>query len=299
MEVISIQQQYNKPVVLCLGFFDCMHLGHLRLLSVAKELALKSGTKVALFTFDNNHFSTLNRPKKLIYTFDERLGLYRSLGVDVVVSACFDTEFMLQTGREFLSQLSQNLDLRGVVCGCDFTCGNDLSGADTVTKFFDGICPVETVRLVKNIFGKKISSTLVRQLLTEGKIRRANGYLSQPFFFVGAVTHGRHVGRSLGFPTANVEIPCDKLAPVGVYSGLVEADGETYGAIVNVGNTPTYGVETQRVEAHLVDFNGDLYGKTVKISLLKYLRPIRKFDSEQALKQQLQRDLRCIKGGGK
>lgn len=299
MEVISIQQQYDKPVVLCLGFFDCMHAGHLRLLETAQRLAANSGAELALFTFGNNHFSTLNRPTKLIYTFDERLYLYRSLGVKVVVSACFDKEFMSLTGNEFLSRLSQNFDLRGVVCGRDFTCGSDLSSSDAVAKFFAGICPVRSVRLVKNALGKKISSTLVRHLLSEGKMQRANRYLSQPFFFIGTVTHGRHVGQSLGFPTANVDIPCDKLAPMGVYSGLVQTDGATYKAIVNVGGTPTFGVETQRVEAHLLDFCGDLYGKTVKVSLLKYLRPIKKFDSESDLKQQLQRDISCVKGGEK
>jgi len=299
VEVISIQQRYDKPVVLCLGFFDCMHVGHVRLLETARRLAEKNGANLALFTFSNNHFATLNRPTKLIYTFDERVLLYDSLGVDVVVSACFDNRFMSQIGAEFLTQLSQNLNLRGVVCGRDFTCGSDLSGADAVKKFFAGVCPVETVRLVKNAAFRKISSTLVRNLILQGKIERANKYLSQPFFFAGMVAHGRNKGHLLGFPTANVEIPSDKLAPMGVYSGAVEMDGATYKAIVNVGNTPTFGVETNRVEAHLLDFSGDLYGKTVKVSLLKYLRPIRKFDSEQDLKRQLQLDISCLKGGEK
>lgn len=299
MEVISIQQRYDKPVVLCLGFFDCMHLGHVRLLETAQRLAAKRDAKLALFTFCNNHFATLNRPTKLIYTFDERVCLYQSLGVDVVVTAHFDDKFMLQSGAQFLTQLFGNLNLRGVVCGRDFTCGSDLSGPDAVAHFFVDVCPVETVPLVKNASGEKISSTLVRDLLLQGKIERANAYLSQPFFFVGAVSHGRSVGHALGFPTANLEIPSDKLAPVGVYAGEVAADGATYDAIVNVGNMPTFGVETQRVEAHLLGFDGDLYGKTVKVSLRKFLRPIRKFDSEQELKLQLAQDISCLKGGEK
>ncbi|MCM1290013.1 MAG: riboflavin biosynthesis protein RibF [Corallococcus sp.] len=291
MKVISLSQKYDVPVVMCLGFFDCMHSGHTRLLNEAKRIALLCGAQVALFTFSNNHFDTLNRPVKLIYTFSERLELYRSLGVDVVVEARFDAEFMLKTGKEFLREITDNFNLKGIVCGCDFTCGSDLTGALDVQKFFEGVCPVKIASLVKTAFRKKVSSTFIRSLLSDGKVRRANGYLSQPFFFCGTVARGRRVGHELGFPTANLEIPADKLAPAGVFLGLAAVDGTTYKAVVNVGNTPTFALETPRVEAHLLDFDGDLYGKPLKVCLLKYIRPIQKFDSEQALKHQLQRDI--------
>ena len=297
MEIISVQDKYNEPLVLCLGFFDCMHLGHVRLLRAAKTIAAKNGAKLALFTFQNNHFETLKRPTKLIYTYNERLALYDSLGVDVVVSACFDENFRAQSGKQFLSQLAANFRLQGVVCGQDFTCGSDLLGACDVQKFFEGTCAVKVARLVKTTDGNKISSTYIRQLLVETHIQRANKYLSQPFHFVGAVVEGRHVGHTLGFPTANMEIPTEKLAPLGVYAGMAEVDGVTYKAVVNVGNTPTFNVDKQLVEAHLLDFQSYLYGKTIKVSLLKYLRPIQDFHSEQALITQLQQDISCARQG--
>lgn len=290
MEVISIQQKYDEPIVLCLGFFDCMHTGHMRLLEAAKSIAAKRGAKVALFTFCNNHFDMLNRPNKLLYTFDERISLYQNSGVEVVVFSRFDSEFMAKTGAEFLQLLSKNFNLEGVVCGQDFTCGSDLMTAKKVQGFFKKACSVQVVSLVKTHF-TKVSSTLIKQLLTDGNVQRANTYLSEPFYFVGAVVHGRKVGQSLGFPTANLQIPPDKLAPTGVYSGVVKVDGVKYKAVVNVGVAPTFNVKTPNVEAHLINFRGDLYGKTLKVSLMKYLRPIQEFSSSEALAKQLKKDI--------
>lgn len=290
MEVVCLEKKYSEPIVLCLGFFDCMHTGHVKLIQTAQKMA--QNAKLALFTFSNNHFEALKRPSKLIYTFCERLDIYRSLKVDAVVCAKFDEEFMSQKGEAFLSGITANFNLKGVVCGEDFTCGSDLLNAQGVKNFFANVCPVSVVELVKTAFdNRKICSSYIRRLLLENEIEQANGFLSQPFFFCGEVEHGRKVGESLGFPTANVSVPQEKIAPTGVYLGMAEVDGSVYKAIVNVGNTPTFHFEESKVEAHLLDFNGNLYGKKIKISLLKFLRPIQKFSGAEELKKQLQRDI--------
>lgn len=291
MEVISLGQNYSKPVVMCLGFFDCMHIGHVKLLSEARKIA-GNDAHIALFTFSNNHFETLKRCTKLIYTFSERLHLYESLGIDLVVSACFDETFMSETSEQFLRRISQ-YKLAGIVCGKDFTCGSDLATAENVREFFRGVAPVEIVELVLRD-ENKVCSSAVRQLLEEGEIQRANILLSQPFFFLGTVQRGRHVGHELGFPTVNLEIPTEKIVPSGVYCGTCEFEGQRYKALVNVGAQPTFGCVKGVVEAHLLNFKGDLYGKKVKISLEKFLREIRKFASAEELKAQLARDLRSI-----
>lgn len=291
MEVISLGQNYSEPIVLCLGFFDCMHLGHVKLLKRAKQMA--QSAKVALFTFCNSHFETLKRSTKLIYTFDERLALYRSLGVDVTLNAKFDADFMSLSGKEFLSEISR-YNLSGVVCGADFTCGSDLLNATSVKEYLKDVCPVEIVDLVKQD-GQKVCSSLVRRLLCEGNVQQANAYLSQPFFFLGNVQHGRRMGHNLGFPTVNVDAPEEKLAPIGVYGGVVTVDEKEYRAIVNVGSTPTFGIEKLTVEAHLIDFEGDLYGKRIKIALTEFLRPVQKFQSANALREQLQKDVEVVK----
>ncbi len=287
MEVVSLGQGFNKPIVLCLGFFDCMHVGHVALLQRAKILA--KNCSVALFTFDNNHFETLKRPSKLIYTFDERLDIYQELGVDVTIHARFDKEFMSKSGKHFLDELCC-YNLQAVVCGEDFTCGSDLMNAAAVRKTLQDVCPVEVVDLVTS-GGQKIGSTLVRNLLGQNQVANANKFLSQPFHFVGTVQHGRSVGHTLGFPTVNVAVPGEKLAPQGVYVGQVAVDGTCYKAVVNVGNVPTFGIDKFCVEAHLINFDGNLYGKAVKISLLSFLRPIQKFDNAENLKKQLIKDV--------
>lgn len=291
MEVISLGHNYSKPIVMCLGFFDCMHLGHLELLAAARKIA-GSSAQIALFTFENNHFETLNRPTKLIYTYSERLSLYKSLGLDVVVSAHFDDNFRKLSGRQFLEQISR-FNLAGVVCGQDYTCGADLISATGVQEFFADVAPVTIVPLIER-GNEKVSSTLVRNLLLNSDVRCANALLSEPFFFQGTVMHGRNVGHTLGFPTLNLPIPSEKIVPCGVYVGTCEFAGGARRAIVNVGAQPTFLQGGCVVEAHLVDFNGDLYGHTVKISLTKFLRPIMKFRSAEELRAQLQQDLEAV-----
>lgn len=291
MKVISWEQNLKQPIVLCLGFFDCMHAGHVALLEYAKKVA--QGGAVALFTFCNSHFETLKRSVKLIYTFDERLGIYEQLGAEVTMYARFDNDFMSMSGSDFLKRISE-FNLKAVVCGKDFTCGRDMLTADDVVARLESVCPVHVVDLVKQN-GQKVSSSFVRNLISENKIALANTYLSEPFFFDGVVEHGRSVGHSLGFPTVNLSVGSEKLTPQGVYRGLVTVDGKQYRAVVNVGNTPTFGTEKIVVEAHLLEFDGDLYGKKIKIALLDFLRKIKKFSDENELCKQLSKDVEVVR----
>lgn len=288
MEVLKFGEKYDCPAVLCLGFFDCMHSGHVKLLRYAQLLAGRTA-KVVLFTFGNNHFQTLNRGTKLLFTFDERLQIYEGLGVDAVLKADFDEAFMAQTAEEFLHRLRCCCNLKWVVCGADFTCGSDLASADMVRSILHEFVPVDVVDIVCH-GGQKISSSLVRKLLCEHKISEANSFLTQPFFFEGIVTEGRHDGHKLGFPTANLNIPQEKLAPEGVYAGSVLTNGKHYKAIVNVGYAPTFDFCKSVCEAHLLHFDGNLYGQKIKVFLQKYIRPIQKFDDVRQLCAQLRRD---------
>ena len=128
---------------------------------------------------------------------------------------------------------------------------------------------------------------MVRKLLGQNDIAQANALLSEPFFVTGRVVHGRHVGSEMGFPTANIEVPQEKFLPTGVFGGDVEFDGRSYRAIVNIGQRPTFGLSERAVEVHIINFDGDLYGRTLKLSLTQYLRPICRFDNEQQLAAQL------------
>lgn len=287
MEVVELGKEYDKPMVLCLGFFDCMHLGHMKLLSCAQTLAGRTA-KVVIFTFSNNHFEMLGRPTKLLFTFEERLKIYESVGVDAALCANFDEKFMDMSGKEFLRKICM-YNLRGVVFGRDYTCGCDLLTAESAKSFLTTFAPVKIVETVMSE-GRKVGSTLIRDLLSQHKVEQANSLLSRPFFFSGVVVRGRREGHALGFPTANIEVSSQKLAPEGVYAGFVRTGCCRYKAIVNVGAAPTFDFRKLIVEAHLLNFDGDLYGHEIEVSLVKYLRPITKFETESQLRAQLNKD---------
>ena len=288
MQVIEFEQKLNEPIVLCLGYFGCMHTGHVALLDVAKRRAQQLHAKVALFTFSNNHLRVLGRDVKVLYTFEERLQIYESLGVDYVLAAEFTNEFRAKTGLEFANDIA-HYTLKGVVCGFDYTCGCDRLESDELQKALSTVCSVDVVEPVCwNRY--KVSTTLIRKLLGENQLALANDLLSEPYFLTGKVVDGRKVGSKIGFPTANLQIDSDKMLPVGVYGGVVKVRDIKYKCIVNIGNKPTFDEDSPTVEAHLIDFDGDLYGQTLKVTLTKFLRGISKFASPTELTKQLQVD---------
>ncbi len=292
MRQIEFGKKTNCPIVVCLGYFGCMHLGHVELVRRARTLAEQLYAKTALFTFSNNHLALLGRESKVLYTFDERLSLYESIGTDYVLSARFDDSFRRTTGEEFVRRLCE-YPLRGVVCGFDYSCGSDRLDGVRLKELLKDICPVEIVEPIC-VNGSKISTTLVRSLLADNRIREANALLCEPFFVSGKVVHGRNVGSALGFPTANIATEEEKFVPTGVYGGRAEVDGKGYKAIVNIGGQPTFGEESVTVEAHLSGFHGDLYGRNVKLSLTEFLRPTCKFETAEQLAEQLKKDLERV-----
>lgn len=291
MQIVKLGEKLNGPVVVCLGFFGCMHAGHAELVKRAKLRARMTNAKVALFTFSNNHLQVLKRDSTVVYTFEERLSIYKSLGIDYVITATFDDEFKKLTGKQFLSQF-ERYDLQGVVCGYDHCCGKDHLDAMGIRKFFKDP-PVYIVEEQVCVSGEKISTSLIKQLLSYNQIERVNNLLSEPFFVIGKVVKGKGIGRTLGFPTANISYPAEKLLPSGVYGGVTVIDGVSYRLIVKIGQSPTFDVSST-CEALIIGFDGDLYGKTIKISLTKFLRSVYKFNSSEKLAMQLQLDKECV-----
>ena len=288
MQIVQFGQKLNTPIVICLGYFGSMHLGHQKLLEVAKRRADELNAKVALFTFSNNHLKVLGMDCSVVYTFEERLSIYENLGIDYVIAAEFDDSFRKQSGAQFV-ELLKKYNLKGVVCGFDYTCGRDRMNAAQLSDSLNGVCSVYVVDAIC-LNGEKISTSRLREMLLRNDLEKANALLSEPYFLVGKVVSGRHVGSQIGFPTANLQISGEKELPLGVYGGQTVVDGKLYRAIVNVGQKPTFGLDYVNVEAHLLDFEGDLYGKQLKVALTKYLRPISKFNSAQELIEQLKKD---------
>ncbi len=288
---IDYTQQYDKPLVLALGFFDCMHIGHMQLVESAKKLA-DNNAEVGIMTFCNNHFAQLGKDTKLLYSYQERLDIYSNCGIDVVVEAVFDRQFMALTGDMYLDALTNNKNIVGIVCGYDHRSGSDMRDHTHIQQYCSARnIPCVVVEQISNSSGTKISSSLVRQLVAVNDFATINSLLSQPYHISGTVNSGRGVGHRLGFATANVSVPADKLLPTGVFVGKVQlSDNSTYQAIVNIGKAPTFSVDSVNVEAHLLGYNGDLYGQFVKVYISRYLREIVCFDTKEQLIEQLQHD---------
>ena len=279
--------------VIALGFFDGVHLGHGALLRRVRELADRYGCSAAALTLDT-HPDALIRGEAvpLLNTPEEREYLMRSLyGIDEVLTLHFDRKTMQQPWEEFVeTTLLQACHAIHLVCGHDYRFG--AGGAGNPEKLSKkcaalgiGCDCIPEVR----IDGEAASSTSIRALLEAGKTARAVHLLGHPHILSGTVVTGRQLGRTLGIPTANIALAEGLLLPkFGVYSAKAYFDGECRLAVVNIGTRPTVGGHRVTVEPWLLDFDGDLYGHQIRLELYHFLRGERKFDSLDALHDEIQ-----------
>ena len=267
--------------VLLLGGFDGMHVGHRRLLERAKSLEIPVGIMTILGGKGDG-----------LFTLKERELFFTSLGIDFSFAFSFE-DIRGLSSQEFLSFLEARFSPSAYICGDDFRFGKGAEGNATLLKELASV-PVFVEELYK-VNGEKVSSGKVKELLFKGEIESANELLGREFFLVGEVETGRKIGRTMGFPTANIRYPQGKFPlKQGVYETRVSVDGKIHAGITNFGSRPTFDNDEVWTETHLKGFEGDLYGKTLCVSFVKFLREIRKFDSADALKNQLEEDLNNV-----
>lgn len=283
MEIIrDLDFQLNNTAV-CIGKFDGIHRGHRLLLAEAK----KSGCPTVMFTFVMNHAG-------LLYSEKEKEQLAEKIGVDVLVAIPFDERFKNQSPEEFVREiLCKRCHAMLVVVGDDFRFGQGRSGDVKVLSELENKYGYSTIQINKMVAdGDVVSSTRIRSLIELGHIQQANKLLNTPYFICGTVQKGHQLGRKMSTPTANLYPEDAKvLPPYGVYAVLVEVDGKQYQGVGNLGKKPTVGEqEPLGFEVWLFDYDGNLYEKEITAYLLEYLRPERKFDSMEQLKQQIARD---------
>ena len=276
--------------VIALGFFDGVHRGHRRILSTAKKKAEENSLPCAVFTFSGEEFLLKGGH---IYSTEQKLSILSELGIDEVILADF-SDVKSTSAEDFVTEiLLADLGCAIAISGEDFRFGKGALG-DTLLlssvladRGASLICPEE---VTEN--GRKISSTAIRELLKNGKIREANAYLGAPYFMTGEVKRGLGLGKGFGFPTLNFNIDergIDILS--GVYKCVCRADGKEYRAIANIGICPTVSERNKHVEAYLLDYSGDLYGKTVRLEILDFIRPEIKFNSKEELIMQIKLDI--------
>ena len=284
-----------QPCVLALGFFDGVHLGHGGLLKKTREVADRLGLPAAALTMDN-HPDTLVFGKKmpLLNTLEERKYLMHTLyGIDEVRLLHFDRATMAQSWQDFVkSTLQEQHRAAFVVCGHDYRFGAHAEGTPERLRALCEALGIGFACIPEiTLDGETVSSTLIRSLLEQGEAARAVRFLGHPHLLSGTVVSGQRLGRTLGIPTANV-IPAEGiLIPrFGVYAARAYFDGKEQLAVVNIGVRPTVHGDGVTVEPWILDFDGDLYGHNLRLELVDFLRPEKKFASLEALKAEVHRN---------
>ena len=282
---------HNKRIF-ALGFFDGVHLGHQALLAECVRMARAMDVETAAITFER-HPQSLFRPDvpPLLSTLHDRFRLLLRYGIDHVFPFPVTEEVMGKPWREFLEELIESGAV-GFVCGDDFRFGRGGAGsAETLLKF----CRERELPCVivpeQTLDGVRISSSYIRRQIESGDMATAVRYLGHGHMLTGTVVTGRRLGHKLGFPTANIELPEGVIVPRhGVYACRAYVGQKGYMAVCNVGNRPTVEGHQVRTETWLLDFSGDLYGQSVSLEFLWFLRPEQRFQSVDALKKSVLQD---------
>lgn len=294
MQIFCNSYPEKAPSAVALGNFDGVHAGHARLIAELTALPARS----VVYTFENHPLNEINGKNTVltVNTNSEKADILASLGVEAAVFADFG-EVRNMSPREFVDRiLVDRLSASFVVCGYNYRFGKNGAG-DTVllAELLEsrGIA-LRVVDEVK-INGNTVSSTAVRKALLSGSMEEAETLLGRPYFIDSRVVHGKAFGRQMGFPTINETFADGRLIlPYGVYfARCTVKGGESHTAVVNVGVRPTVNSTdtVPTVEAHLIDFNGDLYGADVRIEFMTKSRDEKKFESVEALKEQISKDI--------
>jgi riboflavin kinase / FMN adenylyltransferase len=278
-------------VSLTVGSFDGVHLGHLDVIKHLNAAAREENAASALITFEPHPRCVLdpaNCPSS-ITTLREKLGLIEGAGVEHAIVLRFDRELMSLSPQEFVDRLSAVMDIKAWVIGFDFAFGRGRTGnAEWLRSHGHRLEVVPAFKLD----GRDLHSSEIRRLVTAGEVDAANRLLGREFSMSGPVEAGAQVGRQLGFPTANISPEPNKLVPaLGAYAGRVIAPEGAFVAALSVGYRPTFGGTELKVEAFLLDFEGDLYQRRLELRFVSYLHPDIRFPTPAELVQQLKRDV--------
>lgn len=340
MWITSSLDTVLTPTAVALGNFDGLHQGHRRVIQpVLKRFSGTEAALLQPLRSSNVHLTTAppvlsgnefeavglaatlpystvvtfhphpqefftGQPKKLLTPLDEKVELLKSMGVEQLVLLPFDRELADLSPNQFMEQiLVRSLQVRQISVGFDFHFGKDRLGKaeDLQAMAHQYGIEVKITPLYSSAKGERVSSSVIRQALAAGQIQQVRELLGRPYSMIGQVVQGQQLGRTLGFPTANLECPPEKFLPqYGVYAVRVFIKSDSFllvdhPAVMNVGCRPTVAGEDPTVEVYLLDWSGDLYGQTLTVTLEQFIRPEQRFGSLEALKNQIRDDCRAAR----
>lgn len=297
MDIVKRSAKTQKSVV-ALGNFDGLHKAHMTIIKKSVAEAEARGVKSAVLLFYEHTQDIIGKKEvKLILTPHSKMKILEEAGVDVLYMHHFDREFMELTPEAFVEFLITIANPVALSVGYDYRFGHKAVGDIETLKMLcqeKGIDVIVTDEVTEN--GIPVKSTAIREYLTAGEIEKANAMLGRNFTLRGKVKKGFQNGRKIGFPTANVDVDENIILPLdGVYTGYTTVDGVRYKSLVNVGMNPTVCGKEITVESHILDFDGDIYGKVIEVEFCRRIRGEIKFASLEDLKKQIQLDLEKVR----
>lgn len=285
--------ELDNSIALALGYFDGLHLGHIALASKVKEYARLHKTKSALMTFSPNPLITLGKIEEEYYltSFEDRAKLLEELGIDYLIILDFNKKVSELSPKDFYQQFIDPLKVECIVCGFDYHFGSKGRGdGHLLRELAMGKCEVYIQEEVL-MNHQKISSSRIQEALKNGNIEEANVLLNRPYSIKGEIIKGRQIGRTIGFPTANIDYDHYAIPKNGVYGVKIEVNNKMYVGMCNIGYNPTFdSLDKTSLEVNIFDFDAEVYGNIAKVYFYTFIRDEVKFSSAQALITQLNQD---------
>jgi len=295
-----IEEQNFEPVIIAIGYFDGVHLGHQRVIKHAYKTAKEKKLPCGIMTFNPHPKQVMEKQAKIdqITPLETKLRHFEELNVDISYIVNFTKEFAAITPKEFIEKFLLKLNVKGVIVGFDFTFGHKgLGTVETLKELSEERFFVDVIEPYY-YQGEKVSSTKIRHYLLTGRVSQVKSLLGRNYSFIGKVVHGQKRGRTIDFPTANLELVEDYLdIKNGVYVVKVEYLGQAYTGVMNVGFKPTFfeNKENHTYEIYLLDFNQMIYDITLGVEIIEFIREEKKFNSIDDLKRQISKDVQHAK----
>ena len=290
----EVDKKYNHNIYLALGSFDGLHQGHMSLIEKVKEYAAVNGGKSMVYTFSNHPLTTIapDKAPKLLMDNDTKINLLADKGIDFLVLEDFDEKFMQLSPEEFISKICNEFNVKGIVVGFNYRFGYKNLGDVELLKVLSAKYKFDLT--IMPPFKDKdhvISSTFIRKLIASGEIIEANEYLLEPFMINGKIISGKGIGRTLGYPTANLDYNKNFVIPQkGVYYTNVKYKEKIYKCITNIGFNPTVNGNNLTIETYILDFDKDIYGEEISVYFIEKTRNESKFSNLNELISQLRLD---------
>lgn len=290
----KLNEEMSKGIYVALGSFDGVHRGHTLLIDEIVNLAEENKGKSMVYTFRNHPLSVIDKNKTPRILIDNKTKeeVLEELGVDILCLREFNNELMKLSPEDFIQNLVNEFNVKGIVVGFNYRFGykneGDLHLLKDLSKKFNFELYIKKAYTIKD---EIVSSTKIRKLVSLGEIKKANEMLGREYVLRGEVVGGRRLGRTIGFPTANLKTLDNMLIPkMGVYYTNVEVQRKIYKGITSVGNNPTVNGKNTTIETYILNFNEDIYGETIKVYFIDRIRDEKKFSGLEELKIQLEKD---------